>query len=66
MGRPRKENKDGKKGKTILGIPLDNELEGRIEEYLKDKSITRTEFVKRLICKELGIEYVPGHYEELI
>lgn len=61
MGRVKKEMET-----MMIGIHLDKELTGRLAQRCIELGLTKREYVRKLITDDLGLRYIPGHYEEIL
>jgi hypothetical protein len=61
MGRIKKEMET-----SMIGIHLDKELTDRLLIKCAGLGISKREYVRKLISEDLGLRYIPGHYEEIM
>ena len=53
-------------GKTevFVGVHMDKEVFEMMEAKIKGTGLTKRDYFKRLVEKDLGLEFVPGHYKK--
>jgi hypothetical protein len=52
-------------GRIIVSIYMEPMVVEKFEERLKTLGITRREYFRQIIIKDIGLKYVPARYEEL-
>lgn len=64
--RPRTERvKEFRNGDIFVGIHLDKEIFLRMDEKVKTNGLTKEKYVRELILKDLGLKFIPGHYQQI-
>ena len=61
MGRLRKDMTT-----RMMGLHLDKELQDRLERKCAELGKSKREYVQGLIIADLGLRYIPSHYEEIL
>lgn len=50
---------------AMVGIHMDKELMDRITQKCEELHCTKREYVHKVITSDLGLKYIPGHYENI-
>lgn len=53
------------KEEVFVGVHMDKEVFAMMNAKIQESGTTKRDYFKRLVEKDLGLEYVPGHYKKL-
>jgi len=52
------------KSEVFIGVHMDKEVFAMMEAKIKETGVTKRDYFKKLVEKDLGLEYIPGHYKK--